>query len=86
MQTCRIVAVHDRRGLDFAWEWRSEDGERCSSGRFGLFHDCLMDAYEHGFKVRMDLPTGANAPSHYALPPRSSDGFRAPYATLFRQK
>jgi hypothetical protein len=86
MRTCRIVAVRNRNGLDFAWVWRSEDGKRRSSGRFGFFHDCLVDAYAHGFKACMNQPAGANAPSHYALPPKSIDALRAPYARLFLQK
>jgi hypothetical protein len=69
MQTCRIVPVHTPGAAEFSWEWRSERCKQRSKRRFGLFYHCVEDARGHGFEVRMDQPTGANAPGRHSLVP-----------------
>lgn len=69
MKKCRVVAISDRPGKSYTWEWRTISGEGKSARRFATFYECMDDARRRGLEVVMDRPVGEMAPGHYALSP-----------------
>ena len=69
MNDAIIFSVPSPHENGYVWRWRCAKTDAESPKAFSLYHDCLVDAQEHGYRVELTRARGVTAPGgkHHRL-------------------